>query len=125
MADRPEERENRPYDEVLEAAERHARAWLSGLHDRPVPPRLHSDDIKERLGRELPESGEPAVDVIERLAEGAEPGLSAIGSPRFYGWVIGGTCRTSGAAEPIQWERPRPEKLLAVQRSPWVLGSSA
>ncbi|WP_448004197.1 pyridoxal phosphate-dependent decarboxylase family protein [Agromyces bauzanensis] len=99
MADRPEERENRPYDAVLEAAERHARSWLSGLRDRPIPPRLGSEDIKERLGRELPETGEPAVDVIERLADGAEPGLSAIGSPRFYGWVIGGTQPVALAAD--------------------------
>ena len=99
MADRPEERENRLYDEVLEAAERHARAWLSGLRDRPIPPRVGSDDVKERLGRELPESGEPAVDVIERLAEGAEPGLGAIGSPRFYGWVMGGTQPVALAAD--------------------------
>ncbi|GAA4376888.1 pyridoxal phosphate-dependent decarboxylase family protein [Agromyces bauzanensis] len=99
MADRHEGGEDRPYDAVLETAERHAKAWLRGIRDRPIPPRLGSEDIKGRLGRELPETGEPAVDVIDRLAEGAEPGLSAIGSPRFYGWVIGGTQPVALAAD--------------------------
>lgn len=101
MADPDEQRSRRssPYEEVLDVAGRHAQAWLAGIRERPIPPRLGPDEIKDRLGRELPESGEPAVDVIERLAEGAEPGLIAIGSPRFYGWVIGGTQPVALAAD--------------------------
>ncbi|RXZ46342.1 aspartate aminotransferase family protein [Agromyces fucosus] len=79
------------YDAIIEASGRHARAWLSGVRERPIPPQASADDIKDRLGRELPEAGEPELEVIARLAEGVEPGLIAIGSPRFYGWVIGGT----------------------------------
>ncbi|WP_448809655.1 pyridoxal phosphate-dependent decarboxylase family protein [Agromyces bauzanensis] len=101
MTDPEEQRSRRssPYDEVLDVAERHAQAWLADIRERPIPPRLGPDEIKDRLGRDLPESGEPAVDVIERLAEGAEPGLIAIGSPRFYGWVIGGTQPVALAAD--------------------------
>ncbi len=87
------------YDAVLDVADRHARAWLSGIRERPIPPRLGPEEIKDRLGRALPESGEPATEVIERLAVGAEPGLIAIGSPRFYGWVIGGTQPVALAAD--------------------------
>ncbi|MGW9630410.1 pyridoxal phosphate-dependent decarboxylase family protein [Agromyces sp. NPDC055520] len=79
------------YDEVLEVASRHAQTWLAGVGERSIPPRATIDDIKDALGRELPESGEPDLEVITRLAESVEPGLIAIGSPRFYGWVIGGT----------------------------------
>ena len=79
------------YDAIIEASGRHARTWLSGVRERPIPPQASADDIKDRLGRELPERGEPDLEVIARLAEGVEPGLIAIGSPRFYGWVIGGT----------------------------------
>ena len=79
------------YDAIIEASGRHARAWLSGVRERPIPPQASADDIKDRLGRELPDAGEPDLEVIARLAEGVEPGLIAIGSPRFYGWVIGGT----------------------------------
>jgi glutamate/tyrosine decarboxylase-like PLP-dependent enzyme len=87
------------YDAVLDVAERHAKAWLSGIRERPIPPRLGADAIKDRLGRGLPDDGEPATDVIERLAEGAEPGMLAIGSPRFYGWVMGGTQPVALAAD--------------------------
>ncbi|MEV1131049.1 pyridoxal-dependent decarboxylase [Agromyces sp. NPDC049794] len=99
MADQQVGQDQRPYDDVLDAAERHAKAWLSGLRERPIPPRLGADEIKMRLGRTLPETGEPPVEVIERLAEGAEPGLMAMGSPRFYGWVIGGTQPVALAAD--------------------------
>lgn len=99
MADQQVGRDQRPYDDVLATAERHAKAWLSGLRERPIPPRLGADEIKERLGRTLPETGEPPVEVIERLAAGAEPGLMAMGSPRFYGWVIGGTQPVALAAD--------------------------
>ncbi|AWB95233.1 aspartate aminotransferase family protein [Agromyces badenianii] len=87
------------YDAPLDVAARQARAWLSGIRERPIPPRIGSDEVKDRLGRSLPESGEPAADVIERLAEGVEPGLIATGSPRFYGWVIGGTQPVALAAD--------------------------
>ena len=70
-----------------------------GHPGRPIPPRLGPEQIKDRLGRSLPESGEPATEVIERLAVGAEPGLIAIGSPRFFGWVIGGTQPVALAAD--------------------------
>ena len=93
------ESSDRQYDAVLDVADRHARAWLSGIRERPIPPRLGPEEIKDRLGRALPESGEPATEVIERLAVGAEPGLIAIGSPRFYGWVIGGTQPVALAAD--------------------------
>lgn len=99
MADQQVGRQQRPYDDVLATAERHAKAWLSAIRERPIPPRLGADEIKERLGRTLPETGEASVDVIERLAVGAEPGLMAIGSPRFYGWVIGGTQPVALAAD--------------------------
>lgn len=93
MADPFEKPANQPslYDEVLDVADRHARAWLSSVRERPIPPRLRTDELKERLGRSLPDDGESAVEVVDRLAEGTEPGLIAIGSPRFFGWVIGGT----------------------------------
>src|SRR5215218_572424 len=101
MADVGEQQANprSSYDDVLDVADRHARAWLAGVGERPIPPRLQADEIKDRLGRDLPEDGEPATEVIARLAEGAEPGMIAIGSPRFYGWVIGGTQPVALAAD--------------------------
>ncbi|WP_308799918.1 pyridoxal phosphate-dependent decarboxylase family protein [Agromyces silvae] len=84
--DRPDE-----YTEVLRVAARRASEWLGEVRERPIPPRAGADQVEQALGRELPEQGMPAVQVLEELAEAIEPGLIAINSPRFYGWVIGGT----------------------------------
>lgn len=80
-----------PHDPaLLDLARRHAEEWLDGLPERTIPPRATADEIADSLGRELPDRGEPAAEVIERLVERIEPGLMAMGSPRFFGWVIGG-----------------------------------
>lgn len=90
----------RPHDPaLLDLARRHAAEWLDALRDRPIPPRATADEIGDALGRELPERGEPAERVIERLVERIEPGLMAMGSPRFFGWVIGGTQPVALAAD--------------------------
>jgi glutamate/tyrosine decarboxylase-like PLP-dependent enzyme len=75
---------------ALEAAHRHAEAWLESLDDRPVPPSIDTDEVVRRLG-DLPEGPTPAAEVIDLLAEACEPGLAAIPSGRFFGMVIGGT----------------------------------
>jgi len=87
------------YDEALRRADRWARQWLGGVRERPVPPREGTDEVKDRLGRVLPEAGAPAPDVVDLLAGAVEPGLIAIGSPRFFGWVIGGTQPAALAAD--------------------------
>ena len=69
----------------------HARAWLTSLPDRLVPPRADADELLPRLGGPLPEEPTDPKTVIDLLAEIAEPGLMAMPSGRFYGWVIGGT----------------------------------
>ena len=75
---------------VLALVHERAVEWRRGLADRPIAPRVDAEDVKDALGRELPESGEDAEAVVARLADAAEPGIMAMGSPRFYGWVIGG-----------------------------------
>ncbi|WP_436407438.1 pyridoxal phosphate-dependent decarboxylase family protein [Agromyces litoreus] len=86
-------------DELMEQAHRSAAEWLRSLPERPIPPRANVDEVADALGRELPEGGEAADAVIARLAGKTEPGLIAIGSPRFYGWVIGGTQPVALAAD--------------------------
>lgn len=92
-------RDDDGYGAALDRAVLHARAWLDGVRERAVPPRATTEEMLDRLGRELPEHGEPAAAVIDHLAVAAEPGLIAIGSPRFYGWVIGGTHPAALAAD--------------------------
>ena len=41
----------------------------------------------------------PAAEVVDYLADKAEPGLMAMPSGRFFGWVIGGTLPAALAAD--------------------------
>ena len=87
------------YGPPLHTAHRHAMAWLDTLAERPIRPELQVDGILARLAQELPEEGQDAASVVEELAEAAEPGLMAMGSPRFYGFVIGGAYPAALAAD--------------------------
>lgn len=92
-------RRSMEYSSALDAAHRHALAWLESVPERPVRPDADVDGVLARLGAELPEHGEPADQVVEALAEASEPGLMAMGSPRFYGFVIGGAYPAALAAD--------------------------
>jgi glutamate/tyrosine decarboxylase-like PLP-dependent enzyme len=87
------------YEEALERAAVHARRWLGSLDDRPVGPRAAIDVLLTGFGGSLPDGPTAAADVIDLLAASAEPGLMAIGSGRFYGWVMGGTLPAALAAD--------------------------
>ena len=79
------------YDAVLTRAAGHARAWLAEVPDRTVPPKRSVDDIVADLGGDLPDGPTDPAEVIDLLAQHIEPGLMAMPSGRFFGWVIGGT----------------------------------
>ncbi len=87
------------YSEVMRVAERHAHEWLASIAERPIAARAGVDEVKDALGRELADEGQDAAAVIERLATAVEPGLIAMASPRFYGFVIGGTYPAALAAD--------------------------
>ena len=56
-------------------------------------------DLAERLGRDLPEGPTDPAEVVDLLAEACEPGLTAMPSGRFFGFVIGGTHPAALAAD--------------------------
>jgi glutamate/tyrosine decarboxylase-like PLP-dependent enzyme len=76
---------------ALDQAHRHALDWLASLDTRPIPARASAADVVGALGHELPEEGAPAADVVDLLARACEPGLNAMPSGRFFGFVIGGS----------------------------------
>ncbi|MBO0813730.1 MAG: aspartate aminotransferase family protein [Actinobacteria bacterium] len=87
------------FEPALERAAAHAREWLSSVPGRLVPPGSTAEELRKRLGGQLPESpGDPA-DVVDELAEVVEPGLMAMSSGRFFGWVIGGILPAALAAD--------------------------
>ena len=84
---------------ALERAHQHTLEWLAGLDERPVPPRADVPALVEALGAELPETGTDAAEVVDLLAAACEPGLTAMPSGRFFGFVIGGTHPAGLAAD--------------------------
>jgi glutamate/tyrosine decarboxylase-like PLP-dependent enzyme len=87
------------FDEPLEVAAGEAKRWIAGLDSRPVRPDAGGLALLKEFDEALPTRGEPAEDVVRRLARGAQPGLIATGSGRFYGWVIGGTLPAALASD--------------------------
>ncbi|GAB3604310.1 pyridoxal phosphate-dependent decarboxylase family protein [Microbacterium aureliae] len=87
------------YTAALDAAHRHAAAWLRGLPDRSIRPDQDADQLRARLPAALPDSGRDPEAVVDELAAAVEPGLMAMGSPRFYGFVIGGAYPAALAAD--------------------------
>jgi glutamate/tyrosine decarboxylase-like PLP-dependent enzyme len=67
--------------------------------DRPVGPTASIEQVAALVGGPLPEHGTAAEEVVDLMAAAAEPGLMAMGSGRFYGWVIGGTLPAALAAD--------------------------
>jgi glutamate/tyrosine decarboxylase-like PLP-dependent enzyme len=84
---------------ALDRAHQHALEWLRSLPTRPVPARGEIAAIRTALGEALPDGPSDPADVIDLLAGAAEPGLTAMPSGRFFGFVIGGTLPAAMAAD--------------------------
>jgi glutamate/tyrosine decarboxylase-like PLP-dependent enzyme len=87
------------YTPALDHAHRQALRWLSSLTQRPVPAQASADEVTAALGSALPDDGCDPADVVDLLAEACEPGLVAMPSGRFFGFVIGGTHPAALAAD--------------------------
>lgn len=85
--------------QAMEAALRHAIAFREGIDDGPARPKLRPADLVDRFSGPLPETGEPAPAVIEALAAEARDGIHPHPSPRFFGYVIGGSMPVGTAAD--------------------------
>jgi glutamate/tyrosine decarboxylase-like PLP-dependent enzyme len=86
-------------DTALRRAHDHATTWLHSLGDRSVPARADADSVADALGRDLPGGSTDAADVVDLLASACEPGLTAMPSGRFFGFVTGGSHPAALAAD--------------------------
>jgi glutamate/tyrosine decarboxylase-like PLP-dependent enzyme len=75
---------------VLERVLAESLGFLAGRPSRPVNARADVDEVAAALGGPLPADASDPLAVIDELVAGAEPGVVAMPSPRFFGWVIGG-----------------------------------
>ena len=87
------------YRDALDAAAGHARRWLESQETRRIGPKATAAELAADFGGPLPPHGMPAAEVVDYLAAKAEPGLMAMPSGRFFGWVIGGTLPAALAAD--------------------------
>ncbi len=76
-----------------------AADYVESLGERPVFPRITPEQLREELGGPLPDEPLDPERVIEELAAAAEPGVVALGSGRYFGFVIGGAVPAALAAD--------------------------
>ena len=86
--------------ELLTAAAGHAADFLEGLPERRVgPAETDPAALRAALGGPLPDGPEDPRAVLDALVAGADAGLMASQSPRFFGFVFGGSLPAALAAD--------------------------
>src|SRR5262245_33593469 len=85
--------------DLLNAAAGHAASYLESLNERPVRAELDPSAVGDAFDWSLPEHPVDAGVVLDELVEQAEQGVAALGSPRYFGFVIGGTLPAALAAD--------------------------
>jgi glutamate/tyrosine decarboxylase-like PLP-dependent enzyme len=85
--------------DILRRTAELAADYVESLDERPVFPDVDPAQLREALGGPLPEDPLPAEAVVSELAEAAEQGLVAMGSGRYFGFVIGGSLPAALAAD--------------------------
>jgi glutamate/tyrosine decarboxylase-like PLP-dependent enzyme len=85
--------------DLLARAASLAAEHLEAVGERHAGPVATHAELRAALGGELPGEGEAALDVVEALARGAAPGLTASPGPRYFGFVTGGALPAALAAD--------------------------
>ena len=105
-------------DALLEQARRLSLDYLREQEERFVGARASRQELIEALGGPLGETGESAASVLDRLAGQAARGSIASGSPRYFGFVIGGTYPVALASDWLTSTLDQNAGLYAT--SPWA-----
>jgi glutamate/tyrosine decarboxylase-like PLP-dependent enzyme len=84
---------------LLELTASIAADYVESLGDRRVFPDVTPEELRAALGGPIPEQPLDAREVVTELAAAAEPGVVAMGSGRYFGFVIGGALPAALAAD--------------------------
>jgi glutamate/tyrosine decarboxylase-like PLP-dependent enzyme len=76
-----------------------AAGYIESLDTRPVRPDADYATMLQAVDGPVPEHGAAPFAIVDELAVLAEPGLTAMGSGRYFGFVIGGALPASLAAD--------------------------
>lgn len=87
------------YERPLDRAHRAALDWLTSLDSRPVTFSATADQILAELPPTVQAEPLDPADVVDELVHIVEPGLMAIPSGRFFGWVMGGSLPAALASD--------------------------
>lgn len=85
--------------DLLRLTADYSSQFIDSLDERPVRPPASIEELRAALGGPLPEHGLEDAQVVAELIEAAEPGLMAMPSGRFFGFVIGGALPATVAAD--------------------------
>ncbi len=85
--------------ELLSRTAEIAADYLESLDTRPVRPERDYRGMHRALDGPVPEGPTDATEVVEELAASLDPGITAMGSGRFFGFVIGGALPSTIAAD--------------------------
>ncbi|MFL5871235.1 MAG: pyridoxal phosphate-dependent decarboxylase family protein [Solirubrobacterales bacterium] len=93
--------------ELIHAAAEHAAAYLESVPERPVQAALAPSAARDALHDELGDQPLDPRRVLDDLVADAEPGITAMGSPRYFGFVIGGALPAAVAADwmAVAWDQ--------------------
>ena len=91
--------DQKEFARCLDRAHAHATGYLRELPQRHVGAQLGRDALMSALHGPIPRKGEDALAVLDLLAEQAPQGTSACASPRYFGFVIGGSLPVALAAD--------------------------
>ena len=88
--------------DLLTAAAGHAADFLETLPDGRVEAEvLDADELRARLAVPLPDAPTDPRTVLDELVAAATPGIVRSQSPRYFGYVIGGTLPAALAADVV------------------------
>jgi glutamate/tyrosine decarboxylase-like PLP-dependent enzyme len=87
------------FDRLLEHACRRARAHLDSARHRPPRSQASAAALRAAFKVPLAENGRDPQQVIEALADAAEPGLMGNTGSNFFGWVMGASSPVGMAAD--------------------------
>ena len=85
--------------DLLARTARLAADYVESLGERPVFPDVTPEQLCDALGGRLPDDPVEPQRVIDELVAAAEPGVVALGSGRYFGFVIGGALPAALAAD--------------------------